>query len=362
MTNAARTAEELHAALVALVTRARSIDVRPFEGREAGAIIVRLAADVCALLSDAIAVCQEATSRYDGDDERFEVSLDAAFGPTGSDSGRFYFEVDAIVAGSDLVRRVADVAFFGATELRSKRVRLEHLRADMDGWDVVAECGSGVRRVVKSLSALEAALCEAERLPRQLGYASELSNSLEVRRQYTRLRAVVASGGEVDACSLVRHLRKAGTAIAMLIGRDIYPELRVHDRRRIRELQARILDWLRAEGRGEASVQDGLRLWQDLVGFAGLLAQVSRRQELVEHDTAVIDAALGRLCQGAALDEALRARLSALRGLDDELDAWLTEGSGDFGLLGRMLERLRQARGGRPAGDAGAVMAEQGGP
>lgn len=129
-------------------------------------------------------------------------------------------------------------------------------------------------------------LAEAEGRPSRLVFASELATSLETRRRYVLLRATITR--EQLTTGRARLIfRRIGTAIAILVGQDIYPLLRVADRRQLRTLQARILDWLRSKGRdSDAVVQVARRLHQDLLMFADLIAKVDCREELVEYDAA----------------------------------------------------------------------------
>jgi hypothetical protein len=369
MTPEVPTEERLHAQLLGCVERAKRVDIRPFEGRMAREILEGLAPLVRDILVDSIALCREALSRYDAAEIPAHGSVEDALGAAPhSDSGVFYLTVDEMVGRSDVAQaetdqRVADIAFMGVTELRPKLASIERLHERMDGWEVVSECGSGVRRVIKSLTALEGALCERGGIESELSFASEVSRSLEVRRQYARLRQSIA-GEQPTPDTLLRALRRVGTSIAILVGRDIYPELRVHDRRQLRELQGRILVWLRGPADTPEAVTDGLRLWQDLVGFAGLLQQVSRRQELVEHDAAVLAEARRALEVSAGpIDDAVLLALRSLRGLDEELDALLVANAEDARSYLAPVARLHEALGPNqhaPVGAEGAMGLREG--
>jgi len=107
----------------------------------------------------------------------------------------------------------------------------------------------------------------------------------------------------------------------MLVGWEVYPSLRVRDRLHLRELQRRILDWLRSAN----DPAMGLRVWQDLEAFIRMLSQINRRQELIEHDTQVVAAVSASIatCSEPALPEATIELLARLEGLDDDLDALL---------------------------------------
>jgi hypothetical protein len=316
---------ELHQRLVQCAQQARTVDVRPFELRAVGDARDGLVPPVLRVVDDAIGVCRDVLDAFDAEESATD-DLDVAFTEAPADprnTGVFHVRVDELVERPVAERQVADVAFLGATELRTKRTRIEHVRAKTDPWEIVSECGSALRRVEKSLTAIEVVLCGASQLPRQLSFASQLSRSLEVRQNYARLRQTIASLATSDT-PRHRALRLAGTAIAMLIGKDVYPELRIDDRRQLRALQERILAWLRCDAARPENEREADRILQDLLGFADLLALVSRRQELVEHDAGLVGAAVARLRRGEPeWDLDFAERLKGLRGLDDEIDLLL---------------------------------------
>lgn len=315
--------QAIQRALVDLVARARAIDVRPHEGASAETSRAELVPAVAGVLQDALSTCAEVLERFDD----CPNELDGFGAPDdGTASGLFYANVEQLLSGQS----IADIAFLGMTELRQK-MSAQRIETAVDGWDVVAECGSTLRRIAKTMTALELALARSHGLEPQLGFESELGRSIEVRRQYARLRQTVLGEGEPTDLAGLRHaLRRAGTAIAMLVGRDIYPNLRIPDRRELRSIQNRIIGWLRDE-----DAAAGVRLWQDLLGFVRLVAQVNRRQELVDHDARMLRRLLDGRSEPVALD------LRALRGLDDELDG-LLDAQATWELLRPVLVRLAE--------------------
>jgi hypothetical protein len=171
------------------------------------------------------------------------------------------------------------------------------------------------------MNAVDVAIASVEAVPTLLDFTSELQTSLAVRRAYGKFRARILAGGDPTPDTLRARFRGAGTHIAKLVGWDIYPEMRVQDRLLLRELQQRVLDWLR--GGPEATSAAGVRLWQDLTGCLQMFLLVNRRQELVEHDTAIVRA-LAAQVEASELDASAWASVRALEGLDPELDQLLT--------------------------------------
>jgi hypothetical protein len=126
------------------------------------------------------------------------------------------------------------------------------------------------------------------------------------------------------------------------MGRDVYVHLRISDRVQIRSLQERLIAWFLTPAQ---DLPAGVRLWQDISGFARLLLDVNKRQELVEHDRQARKEIHLRLAGGGEITLEARRFLDSLFGMDEELDIQLL---GDLPLDARSLEApLRRLRGQR---------------
>lgn len=285
---------------------------------------------ILAALRSSISTLQLVLRRYDG------ASAPSTAEPLPEGGRDFDHGVDAIVQQLPSEGRVADLGYMALIELRQRLARVEALQPDEDPWRVLAVLDGARRRVRKSNGAVATVLAQLERLEPTHEHASELTTSLEVRRVYARLRRSIDERREPARAELQARLRGVGTQLAILVGRPIYPDLRLDDRAQLRRLQARILEWLRLPPDTEASFVVGHRLWTDLAGFARVLAQVSHRQELLEHDAHVVAIASGacRATSRRELPDRLFERLTSLHGLDDEIDELL-------GASERSVERWR---------------------
>ncbi len=302
-------ADTSRAQLVALFEAARRFDIRHYEGLSSDEVVRGLTEPVRALVEETLALATRLLRHYD---------VPAAVGEGSDEPFNFELAMDSVLATASPGSKVADLAFMAVTELRQRLGRLSHHAADGDAWEMLCDAGSAVRRVCKSLAALEAALCEAEHLPSQLRHDSELQISLEVRRQYRKLWRFAAAQGEVQPAHVRNALRGGGTLVAMLVGRDVYPHLREGDRFHLRQLQRRILDWLQQE---QPDGKLGVRVWQDFAGMVEMFRQVSLRQELVAHDLERLrDLARDLGDDTPPAQERCRASLASLQGLDDQLD------------------------------------------
>jgi hypothetical protein len=324
-------------AVAELAQRVADVDLRDFETEDrAAADLHPIAAshveEATHLVGEILAACGRLGSP--GDDE-LELAI-------GEPSLPFERAIDAAVeAGHASVRAVEDVAFLVQLELRQRSERLARLGLGAGLLSILGEADSALRRIKKGLGAIDVAIARAERLPPRLDFSSELQTSLVVRATYAKFRRRLLSEGTPAPEQLYARMRAAGTQIAVLVGWDAYPLLRVRDRLQLRDLQQRILTWLLPEQRTDHLA--GARLWQDIVAFVEMLALVNRRQELIEHDSALL-AELSTLMRDAPAETAIPAplleRLTALSGLDDDLDAALASVDPRASNVCSILERL----------------------
>jgi len=317
-TSVPRGSDDLATELLSLVASARGLDVRKFEKGSASDALQELVPRVIAAVEGAIGLCQEVLAAYEETSE--DADTDEWADEADWNTSVYLRRMDEASENHDASCQVANFAFIGKTALIPKRAALEQLGPGRELWSIISECDGSRRRIVKTLTMLESALARTEGRETRLALSSELNRSLETRRRYARLRKTFL----VEEFSPKRAgmiLRRSKTAIAILIGHDVYPELRITDRRQLRSLQARIADWLQAPKEPD-SVLVAQRLFQDLGMFAGLITHVNHREELHEHDIEAV-ARLLESPDAEQTSERERETLDSLRGVNDELDALL---------------------------------------
>lgn len=300
----------LHAAL----TRAQRIDTRGFECEDADRLRAVHVPEVRASLEDAIVVLGAVLDHY----ERVSEA------PQSEESGVFHcmFE-DAVEtpAETDPHQRVADVAFMARWELIRKLDGLTSV-AQLEQWELISACASALRRVVKAVSGVERVLAEVERRPSLFValYQTQRQLAVSIRGAYTRLiRQLRDIESRREVLGISRCLRLVGTAIASLVGLDIYESLRIEDRRTLRSVQRRLIDWLRSD----RDTLAGERLLGDACALGSLLLEVNRRPELIEHDIERLCELHRELAQPQLDKIETYERLIELRGRDQELDELL---------------------------------------
>lgn len=260
---------EFQRPMAALVEDVESVDLRHYETCstvqsrvELRAVASRLVQEARVLVGAILSVCE---SRQSGD----ASDLHDSFLP-------FERAIDAVVeVGGASVRAVEDVAFLVQLELRQREERLRRLSDAADALAVIGECDSALRRIHKGFGAIDVAIARADSVAPLLDFSSELEESLLVREAYAKFRARLFAEGTPGLNELYAKMRVVGTHIAVLVGWNAYPLLRVRDRLQLRELQQRILAWLRPQNRVDDVA--GMRLWQDVVGFVAMTTPTSSR-------------------------------------------------------------------------------------
>jgi hypothetical protein len=302
---------EIQRSLHQVAIAARRIDTRSFEVDAQGRVRLELVPAVRDVMDQACTVLAQVLDRY----ER----------PSGTsnyeDSGVFACMFDDMVADTtpnSPRQRIADMSFMARWELDRKRCSVAEAEAATDDWRLIAECCSARRRVVKAASGVERVLAEVEARPSMFGevYQTENQRAVATRAAYYSFVTGLLRA-DTEQPDIGRRIRFAGTGIAQLIGREIYEELRIEDRRSLRALQARLFEWLR----GRQDLREGQRIHSELLAFASLLMEVNRRATLVEHDRAVLDKLLMAIQQPATDDKTFFKLLRSIRGRDPELDA-----------------------------------------
>lgn len=317
--------------LLALLQRVRSSDVRRFESLSNGELLECFVPSVGELVDAMRSLAREialacdqgidsfGTPENDGDEPR----------PTGQFVALTTEMLEALPTRgvSDIV---GDVAVLVQIELRQRSDRLGRLPADR--LTILSECDSALHRVhIGGLALLRAfAGGELDELE------PDLDEAICVRRAYGELRHGIGKLDEAPL-DLRTRLRRAGTSLAVLVGRSAYPLLRVRDRFQLSQLQHRILAWLRANGGFDISV--GEQLWKDLLIFLEMLREINRRQVLRAHDARTVTALRAR--EGIALRPVDRERLATLLGLDEALDEWIRGEDGSLERLDLILGRLQ---------------------
>lgn len=241
-----------------------------------------------------------------------------------------YFDDGAMMPSSPSglsTQDVADLAFVSRTEIVEIHESLLGAKERRNTWKIASEADRAVARATRSLVSLEAALRELLGMEVKERRWFDLGDALEIRRQYVRLWLEVVRAGNPSGPAAAATLKRFSDLIAILRREKIYPFLRIDDRLELRQLQKRIFAQL--EDRGPDAGQAATRLWQDLSGFIHLLMQVSRREELREHDRLVVGRVYREVIDADRLPTPLSAEnhenLLDLASLDPDLDRLLLD-------------------------------------
>lgn len=281
--------------------RGKEIDVRAYEGTSRGHVLATLTPLVEDVVRGAMETLRHAADLYE----------ERAILP----------EVAGI--SSETHREIAAVARAGFRDLTSRLDPLVRPR-DADADELREACRTALRRVFRALVALDAAIADAHGAYSTLNVGDELADALTTRRHYARIRrAIFGFGVPERVVTAHRALERVHLEMVLLIHSDTYALLRLPDRRKLDALSERVDAAIHAGPDAPGQELASKRLVQDLVSFAGLIAQVSRREVLQKHDASVLREALETLATATEVPESLRERLEALEGLDDEADVLL---------------------------------------
>lgn len=241
-------------------------------------------------------------------------------------------QLEAHVGGVDAeartaLRALADVSFMALSETNAKRDELSRSVRLLTPLQALSSCGSALRRGRKALVSLDAALSRVLGTGPLIDGRARLAESLEIRRQYSVLRRATEADRPPTRGELGPRLKLFELRIALLREKAVYDQLRLDDRVELRVLQQRLSTWLS----GNQDDTEGLRLWQDAVGFTQLLYQVNLRQELREHDALLVAEALALMAidEHPTLSDAAWNVLKPLLGLHDTLDDLLRRNERD---------------------------------
>lgn len=241
---------------------------------------------------------------------------------------------------------LSDVCFMAMSEAATKRRELSALRPELNPLRSLAVCASVLRSVCKALVSVDSQLSRALGEPTAIDMSARLQQSLEIRVAYSILRRTAEATGAPSEGELRMRLKAIELRIQLLSEKELFLRLRLEDRLELRSLQRRLLGWLD----GVPDTTSGRRLFQDALGFAQLLTQVNLRQELRDHDTAIVHDMLAQLEGSSAtqLTDAQWCSLRPLLGLNDRLDDMLRMDQRDrapcLQLLRGLADSLRPSR------------------
>ncbi|MEM6455557.1 MAG: hypothetical protein AAF772_10715, partial [Acidobacteriota bacterium] len=196
--------------------------------------------DVRALLDDTVALMRDVVDHYESLGEDPGDAVDQAFDAL--EETDFLKEIGAQISSELASREVADLAYFGRQQLIDIRESLQRSLAEHSIWKIASYADTGLRRVNKALIALEAAMRDFEGLPPVEREWEDVDQSLEIRLIYTQFRRETLVHETPDSTIDIRLLLiEAGKRIKRLREHEIYPFMRIDDRRQIRTFQKRIL-------------------------------------------------------------------------------------------------------------------------
>lgn len=257
---------------------------------------------------------------------------------------------------SELRQEIADLCFIARMELTPRVAEVANPADPEDKWSVLSASSHAFGCIAKAIFALEPRLAALAGEEPSLKRTSSVDQAVRVRRVYHNFYERVILDGPPEPLTAVARLREASAAIERLVSSAVYPQMRGSDRCQLRRLEERVRAWLADES---ASASSGIEIWQDLAALAAIFQQINRRQDLIDHDRAVLSELSRAL---AELDPTMRPRptlvqrLGAVVGRDEELDTLLENPERtSCGRLAAVIDRVLSELAGEPAPAAAFV-------
>lgn len=160
--------------------------------------------------------------------------------------------------------------------------------------------------------------------------------SLVVRRTVARFLCRLPNL-RIEQNDLGATLHRASSAVAWLVGHQNFYLLRAEERLMIKQLQQRLMGWLR----GARSECQGERILRVLSAFIDLLRPMAHHRALADHDRRVIEVSIDCLGEGdpdGTVSRSIASDLDALFGLDEKLDRLLRESASKSLVFARLTQ------------------------
>lgn len=299
---------------------AAALSVADHEGADAAAIGALLQT-ACSLLTGALESLDVVELLYGGDlvDGAVELSAEE---PSSDAEGQV-----------DPRAEIADVVVLARLGLRSRLRALRALGAASTGWERLAATDSALRTLQRSLGAVHGAMAVAQRAPQSFDfYEHTVERSLDVRMRYFNFHRRVARVPTPTSADVAERVRFLGNAIAQLLGSRAAAHLRTKDRALLMMAHARAREWLSAPHDDASHQASGVRLWQDVVNIATMFLDVSRREELLQHDARLVRELLaGPRPEGPEEVAAILGRLRKMPGRSPVVDVLLERPANEVG-------------------------------
>lgn len=241
------------------------------------------------------------------------------------------FEVSPPTPGSSSTlspQEVADLAFVCRSELRELSKGFEAAVEDGSLWKIAAANDAVVSRAVRALIPIETTLREYGGLPSLLRQWFDLDDALEIRRQFADFWIAMKKDGEPKTEKVNEVLLQVTRMIATLRRHPIYPYIRIDDRLEIRAVQKRIFGYV--EDKDAKPEVDGIRIYQDVIGFFDLLLHRHRNEELVGNDRFLVDSIIREVFELDAPEifpEDSFEDIQSFVSMDPELDELILKGA-----------------------------------
>ena len=200
----------------------------------------------------------------------------------------------------------------------SQALQAQNIQSDPPG--MITQCARLKGSVIKACVNVERAHFPTGEL--RLTHQLDAQRSLGVRAAYAQCRWALL--GSTPSRRHASDMERAARALDALRHSDVFANMYFRDRLMVIALGKRIQEWMRAEQQDEVERR---ALEKDLEVFMAKMKNINKRQELIEHDIALVEAArkVWKDQQASDMNAQDWEMLQPLWGLDEEFDVHLRQ-------------------------------------
>lgn len=213
-----------------------------------------------------------------------------------------------------------EAELLAAEQIRCISQALQAHDIHSDPPSIITQCARVKGSIIKACVNVERAHFPEDEL--RLANQLDAQRSLGVRAAYAQCRWTLQ--GSTPSRRHASDLERAARALEALRQNDVFASMYFRDRLMVIALTKRIVEWLNTSSQEEIERR---ALEKDLAVFVVKMKNINRRQELIEHDIALVQAArkLWQDQQASDMNAQDWEMLQPLWGLDEDMDAHLRQ-------------------------------------
>ena len=205
----------------------------------------------------------------------------AAKGDKRSGKSPWFWKSVPLEESSEILTNLIDISHLTKARLLQKINALQTVEFnDGDKYELLELISSCSRKVVDYCNAFDKYLSELFKIKKLIDHEELLDEALGIRDMYAKFRYRLQKLEEQNQ-DIFQLLLSSGNLLACIVGSSNFHKLRPLDRFQFRQMQNRIMTWVRQLPHDP---KKGKQLWQNLQITAEMLMEINNRSILFEHD------------------------------------------------------------------------------